>query len=48
MDFKKEELVKSPLNYTGGKFKLLPQFDKHSLISFTNLTSHAVINAIIV
>ena len=25
MDFKKEELVKSPLNYTGGKFKLLPQ-----------------------
>ena len=25
MEFKKEELVKSPLNYTGGKFKLLPQ-----------------------
>ena len=25
MDFKKEELVKSPLNYTGGKFKLVPQ-----------------------
>ena len=25
MDFKKEELVKSPLNYTGGKLKLLPQ-----------------------
>ena len=25
MDFKKEELVKSPLNYTGGKFRLLPQ-----------------------
>lgn len=25
MDFKKEELVKSPLNYIGGKFKLLPQ-----------------------
>lgn len=25
MDFKKEELIKSPLNYTGGKFKLLPQ-----------------------
>ena len=25
MNFKKEELVKSPLNYTGGKFKLLPQ-----------------------
>lgn len=25
MKFKKEELVKSPLNYTGGKFKLLPQ-----------------------
>lgn len=25
MEFKKEELVKSPLNYTGGKYKLLPQ-----------------------
>lgn len=25
MRFKKEELVKSPLNYVGGKFKLLPQ-----------------------
>ena len=25
MEFKKEELIKSPLNYTGGKFKLLPQ-----------------------
>lgn len=25
MDFIKEELVKSPLNYIGGKFKLLPQ-----------------------
>ena len=25
MEFRKEELVKSPLNYTGGKFKLLPQ-----------------------
>lgn len=25
MLFKKEELIKSPLNYTGGKFKLLPQ-----------------------
>ncbi|MBZ9693281.1 DNA adenine methylase [Clostridium sp. M14] len=25
MDFKKEELVKSPLNYIGGKYKLLPQ-----------------------
>lgn len=25
MNFKKEELVKSPLNYTGGKYKLLPQ-----------------------
>lgn len=25
MKFKKEELIKSPLNYTGGKFKLLPQ-----------------------
>lgn len=25
MNFKKEELIKSPLNYTGGKFKLLPQ-----------------------
>lgn len=25
MDFDKNELVKSPLNYTGGKFKLLPQ-----------------------
>ena len=25
MKFIKEELVKSPLNYTGGKFKLLPQ-----------------------
>lgn len=25
MDFKKEELIKSPLNYVGGKFKLLPQ-----------------------
>lgn len=25
MNYKKEELVKSPLNYTGGKFKLLPQ-----------------------
>lgn len=25
MEFKKENLIKSPLNYTGGKFKLLPQ-----------------------
>lgn len=25
MKFKKEELTKSPLNYTGGKYKLLPQ-----------------------
>ena len=25
MQFKKEDLIKSPLNYTGGKFKLLPQ-----------------------
>jgi len=25
MEFVKEELIKSPLNYTGGKFKLLPQ-----------------------
>lgn len=25
MKFEKKELVKSPLNYTGGKFKLLPQ-----------------------
>lgn len=25
MEFKKENLVKSPLNYTGGKYKLLPQ-----------------------
>ena len=25
MEFKKEELIKSPLNYTGGKYKLLPQ-----------------------
>lgn len=25
MEFKKEQLIKSPLNYTGGKFKLLPQ-----------------------
>ena len=25
MEFKKEELIKSHLNYTGGKFKLLPQ-----------------------
>lgn len=25
IEFKKEELVKSPLNFTGGKFKLLPQ-----------------------
>lgn len=25
IEFKKEELIKSPLNYTGGKFKLLPQ-----------------------
>lgn len=25
MQFKKEELIKSPLNYTGGKFKLLPK-----------------------
>ena len=25
MGFKKEELIKSPLNYTGGKYKLLPQ-----------------------
>ena len=25
MNFKKEELVKSPLNYVGGKHKLLPQ-----------------------
>ncbi len=29
MDFKKEELIKSPLNYTGGKFKLLPQLLKY-------------------
>ncbi len=25
IDYKKEELVKSPMNYIGGKFKLLPQ-----------------------
>lgn len=25
MDFKKEGLIKSPLNYTGGKYKLLPK-----------------------
>ena len=25
MEFKKKDLIKSPLNYTGGKFKLLPQ-----------------------
>jgi DNA adenine methylase Dam len=25
MKFKKEELIKSPLNYTGGKFRLLPK-----------------------
>lgn len=25
MEFKKESLIKSPLNYVGGKFKLLPQ-----------------------
>lgn len=25
MEFNKEELLKSPLNYTGGKYKLLPQ-----------------------
>lgn len=25
MEFNKEELIKSPLNFTGGKFKLLPQ-----------------------
>ena len=25
MNFKKEDLVKSPVNYIGGKFKLLPQ-----------------------
>lgn len=25
MEFKKEDLVKSPLNYVGGKYKLLPQ-----------------------
>lgn len=25
MNYNKEELIKSPLNYTGGKFKLLPQ-----------------------
>ena len=25
MKFTKEELIKSPLNYTGGKYKLLPQ-----------------------
>ena len=25
MEFKKGDLIKSPLNYTGGKFKLLPQ-----------------------
>lgn len=25
MEFRKEELVKSPLNYTGGKYRLLPQ-----------------------
>ena len=29
MQFKKEDLVKSPLNYTGGKFKLLPQILPH-------------------
>lgn len=25
MEFNKKDLAKSPLNYTGGKFKLLPQ-----------------------
>lgn len=25
MEFKKEELIKSPVNYTGGKFRLLPK-----------------------
>ena len=25
MEYKKEDLIKSPLNYVGGKFKLLPQ-----------------------
>ena len=25
MEYIKEELIKSPLNYTGGKYKLLPQ-----------------------
>ena len=25
LEFKKEDLIKSPLNYTGGKYKLLPQ-----------------------
>ena len=29
MELKKEDLVKSPLNYTGGKFKLLPQILPH-------------------
>ena len=29
MDLKKEELIKSPLNYTGGKYKLLPQILPH-------------------
>lgn len=29
IDFKKEELIKSPLNYTGGKYKLLPQILPH-------------------
>lgn len=29
MEFKKEDLIKSPLNYVGGKFKLLPQILPH-------------------
>lgn len=29
MEFKKEELIKSPMNWTGGKYKLLPQILPH-------------------
>jgi DNA adenine methylase Dam len=40
MEFKKEELVKSPLNYTGGKYKLLPQilpYIPNDIVTFIDL-----------
>lgn len=40
MEFKKEELIKSPLNYVGGKYKLLPQllpFIPNNINTFVDL-----------